>query len=101
MSHREKAYRCSMFKVPAQPKADTSTPKKPGRKFVAAETETSEGGDVSVIYAESNDSLEEESESEVQHPSEITPFREEDKVIGSHIIVTYEGKYYSGIITGE
>ncbi|PSN31896.1 hypothetical protein C0J52_21201 [Blattella germanica] len=86
--------------IPAQPKADTSTLKKPGRKFVAAETETSDERDVSVIYAESNDSWGEESESEVQHPSEIPSFREEDKVIGSHVIVTYEGKYYPGIITG-
>ncbi|PSN30363.1 hypothetical protein C0J52_25958 [Blattella germanica] len=51
--------------IPAQPQADTSTPKKPGRKFVAAETETSDESDVSVVYAESNDSWEEESESEV------------------------------------
>ncbi|PSN43649.1 hypothetical protein C0J52_16669 [Blattella germanica] len=49
--------------IPAQPQADTSTPKKPGRKFVAAETETWDESDVSVIYPESNDSLEEESES--------------------------------------
>ncbi|PSN39236.1 hypothetical protein C0J52_11016 [Blattella germanica] len=32
--------------IPAQPQADTSTPKKPGRKFVATETETSDESDV-------------------------------------------------------
>ncbi|PSN32295.1 hypothetical protein C0J52_17370 [Blattella germanica] len=35
--------------IPAQPKADTSTLKKPGRKFVATETETSDESDVSVV----------------------------------------------------
>ncbi|PSN41788.1 hypothetical protein C0J52_21744 [Blattella germanica] len=102
MSHREKAYRCSMFKV-RHTRIFLRNPKQTHqlrRKFVAAETETSDESDISVVYAESNDSWEEESESEVQYPSEISPFREEDKVIGSHVIVTYEGKYYPGIITG-
>ncbi|PSN55107.1 hypothetical protein C0J52_01876 [Blattella germanica] len=105
MSHRKKAYRCSMFKV-RHTRIFLHNPKQTHQlrrnlvKNLSLLTETSDESDVSVVYAESNDSWEEESESEVQYESEIPPFREEDKVIGSHVIVTYEGKYYPGIITG-
>ncbi|PSN49399.1 hypothetical protein C0J52_12017 [Blattella germanica] len=106
MSHREKAYRCSMFKVRHtriflhNPKQTHQLRRNLVENLSLLRLKLRMRATFSVVYAEFNDSWEEESESEVQHPSEITPFREEDKVVGSHVIVTYEGKYYPGIITG-
>ncbi|PSN46843.1 hypothetical protein C0J52_09578 [Blattella germanica] len=80
--------------IPAQPQADTSTQENLSLLRLKLRMRAT------LVRYESNDSWEEESESEVQHSSEITPFREEDKVIGSRVIVTYKGKCYPGIITG-